>query len=101
MVLVMADISQYSIHKATSITDNQLDPYVDMGIELDGSDYFIQVEPKFSGKPGWLSNELFGTPRLVWVFIIFNPDIIADPITDIKGGMTLRVPTKERLLAYF
>lgn len=97
----MSDISQYSIHKATSITDNQLDPYVDMGIELDDSDYFIQVEAKFAGKPGWLSNELFGTPRLSWVFIIFNPDTITDPITDIKGGMTLRVPTKERLLAYF
>ena len=101
MVLVMTDISQYSIHKATSITDNQLDPYVDMGIELDDSDYFIQVEPKFSGKPGWLSNELFGTPRMAWVFMIFNPSIISDPITDIKDGMSLRVTTKERLLAYF
>ena len=97
----MTDISQYSIHKATSITDNQLDPYVDMGIELDDSDYFIQVEPKFSGKPGWLSNALFGTPRLAWVFMIFNPSIISDPITDNKGGMNMRVPTKERLLAYF
>lgn len=97
----MVDISQYSIHKTTPISDNQLEPYVDMGIEMEDTDYFIQVEPKYEGKPGWLSNELFGTPRLSWVFMIFNPDTITDPITDLKGGMTLRVPTRDRLLAYF
>lgn len=97
----MADVSQYSIHKATPVSDNTLEPYVDMGIELDDTDYFIQVEAKYEGKPGWLSNDLFGTPRLSWVFMIFNPDTITDPITDIKGGMTLRVPTKERILSYF
>lgn len=97
----MADVSQYSIHKATPVSDNALEPYVDMGIELDDSDYFIQVDPKYTGKPGWLSNDLFGTPRLSWVFMIFNPDTVTDPITDIKGGMTLRVPTKERILSYF
>lgn len=97
----MVNISDYSIHKATPISNNQLEPYVDMGIEMDDTDYFIEVEAKYAGKPGWLSNDLFGTPRLSWVFMIFNPNTVSDPITDIKGGMVLRVPTKERILAYF
>jgi len=39
-----------------------------------------------------LAFDLYGTPRLWWVFAQRNPDQIEDPIYDFKPGVTIQLP---------
>lgn len=72
--------------------------YVHRDIPADDSDYTITVENKYHERPGLLAYDLFGTRDLAWVFIVLNRDAMTDPIYGLQAGMTLTVPTKERLL---
>ena len=45
-----------------------------------------------------LAYDLYGTPRLWWVFAQRNPDQIEDPVYDFKPGVTVQLPKKENLL---
>jgi hypothetical protein len=74
--------------------------YNPINIPFDGSDYYIQIEPKYHNKPGRLAYDLYGSERLGWVFRYFNNNTINDPIFDLVSGMTIIVPTRERLLQY-
>lgn len=73
--------------------------YVPLDIGYDRSDMYIIVSSQYNQKPGNLANDLYGDARYSWVFGYFNPNQISDLIFDLKEGMILRVPTKERLLA--
>ena len=43
------------------------------------------------------ANELYDNPKLLWVFSVYNRDIIVDPLFDFTEGKIIRVPTKARL----
>ena len=43
-------------------------------------------------RPDLLAFDLYGTPRLWWVFAQRNPDQIEDPIYDFKPGVTIQLP---------
>lgn len=94
-------MSEYSIYSITESDGIEMGVYNPIGIELDNTDLYYKVEPKYENKPGRLAFDLFGSERLAWVFMYFNPDMIFDPIVDLKQGITIRVPTKDRLLSYF
>lgn len=93
--------ARYSIYGLTENDGITLGAYVPYEIPLDDSDQFMIVDPKYHHKPGRLAYDYFGSERLAWVLMIFNPDTISDPICDLKQGMTIRIPTQERLLSYF
>ena len=54
----------------------------------------IIVESKYEARPDVLANDLYGNPRLWWVFAEFNQDKLIDPILDLKAGMEIIVPEK-------
>jgi hypothetical protein len=58
--------------------------------ELDDEDYTI--ERTYAFRPDLLAFDLYGTPRLWWVFAQRNPDLIEDPIYDFKPGTTIKLP---------
>ena len=64
--------------------------------ELDDQTYTI--ERTYAYRPDLLAYDLYGTPRLWWVFAQRNPDQIEDPIYDFKPGVTIQLPKKENLL---
>lgn len=68
-------------------------------IPSDATDMAISVSTKFHQRPDLLSNDLYGTPELWWIFIVRNPDQMVDPIYDLVAGLDLFVPTKQRVLA--
>lgn len=90
-----------SFHKTTSpyrdtpVRDFFLDILVPRTIPKRPGDREITIEPKFDERPDLLSQELFGTPRLWWVFQMRNMDIIIDPIGDFKAGTQIIVPSQE------
>jgi|TARA_S200000501_G_scaffold370359_1_gene411392 alpha-L-fucosidase len=58
--------------------------------ELDDETYTI--ERTYAYRPDLLAFDLYGTPRLWWVFAQRNPDQIEDPIYDFKPGVTIQLP---------
>lgn len=66
----------------------------------DTSNYSITITKKYHNKPGCLAYELYGDSNYRWVFRYFNNTKINDPIFDLVEGMSIIVPTKERLLRY-
>jgi hypothetical protein len=61
----------------------------------DPTDKIVAVTQPFEGKLDVLAYELYGNTELWWVIAELNQ--IVDPLTEIKLGLQLRVPTKERL----
>lgn len=97
----MIDFNQYSLYGNTDINNNQRNYYEPIDISYDLSDIFVLITTEYHQKPGKLSNFLYGTPHLYWIFTYFNRDEISDIIFDLREGMIIRVPTKERLMSYF
>lgn len=55
------------------------------------------LESRYTYRPDLLAYDLYGTPKLWWVFMQRNMDIISDPIWDFVPGITIKVPLKEDL----
>ena len=85
-------------YSATSpyFTTSELPEYLDIlspraiTVELDDQSYTI--ERTYAYRPDLLAYDLYGTPRLWWVFAQRNPDEIEDPIYDFKPGVTIQLP---------
>lgn len=91
------------IHKSTS-------PYVNTGVSneyikyLDiwspikipesANDYEYIIETKYDERPDLLANDLYGSPRLWWVFAIRNKDVLIDPIADFTAGTKIIITSK-------
>ena len=63
--------------------------------EQDDQEYVI--ERTYAYRPDLLAYDLYGSPRLWWVFAQRNPDQLEDPIYDFKPGVTVQLPKKENL----
>ena len=59
-------------------------------MELDDQSYTI--ERTYAYRPDLLAYDLYGSPRLWWVFAQRNPNEIEDPIYDFKPGVTIQLP---------
>ena len=85
-------------YSATSpyFTTSQFPEYLDIlsprtiTAELDAHSYTI--ERTYAYSPDLLAYDLYGSPRLWWVFAQRNPDKIEDPIYDFKPGVTIQLP---------
>lgn len=97
----MTVFNSKSLYSNTNTSEYYRDYYNPINIEYDDTDMFLIVTSEFNQKPGNLAHYLYGDPRLSWVFAYFNRDKISDIIFDLKEGMILRLPTKERLLSHF
>ena len=91
------------IHKTTSpyyktpIKDFYLDIWKKRNIPPQADDNLITVEAKYEKRPDLLAYDLYGTPRLWWVFAVRNMDILVDPIEDLTTGIQIFAPAKDRI----
>ena len=60
-------------------------------------DVLYEIEPQYNYRPDLLAYDLYGTPKLWWVFAQRNPDYIEDPIYDFAPGVTIRLPKLSNL----
>ena len=58
----------------------------------DVTDQEYTVPPKFANRPDLLAYDLYGSPKLWWVFAQRNMDTIKDPIYDLKVGTKIYLP---------
>ena len=94
----MADYSNTSPYADTGETRNYLDILNPRTLTAEQDDQSYTIEGTYAYRPDLLAYDLYGSPRLWWVFAQRNPDAIEDPIYDFKPGVTIQLPKKENLL---
>jgi len=88
----MADLyKQTSPYSKTEIKDFYLDVWAPKNVPKRADDVEYIIPPKYHLRPDLLSNVLYGSPRLYWVFARRNMDVLIDPIEDFKAGTKIMV----------
>jgi len=88
----MAEYSNTSPYYATPQNKINLEQMVARTITAEADDRTYTIERTYAYRPDLLAYDLYGTPRLWWVFAQRNPDQIEDPIYDFKPGVTIQLP---------
>ena len=97
MPVIYENTSPYVNTPQRNFLIEYLDFYTNRPVPADDTDELIAIGPKYQLRPDLLSNSLYGTTKLWWIFAVRNPNIIIDPIYDLKSGIEIFVPTKTRM----
>jgi alpha-L-fucosidase len=93
----MAKYSNTSPYFTTSENNISLDFLSPRTITADADDITYTIDRIYAYRPDLLSYDLYGTPRLWWVFAQRNPDVIEDPIYDFFPGKVIQLPKLSNL----
>ena len=74
----MANYSRTSPYFNTAETLTYLDIFTPRTVTAEGDDQVYTIERTYAYRPDLLAFDLYGTPRLWWVFAQRNPDQIED-----------------------
>jgi hypothetical protein len=88
----MAKYSSTSPYFATPQNNDSLGQFVRRRFAIEDDDQSYTIERTYAYRPDLLAYDLYGSPRLWWVFAQRNPDQIEDPIYDFKPGVTIQLP---------
>ena len=66
-------------------------------IPAQADDFRYAIENQYRHRPDLLAFDLYGDPKLWWVFTQRNMDIIKDPIYDFEPGTIIFIPKKSNL----
>jgi hypothetical protein len=66
-------------------------------VPLENDDYLYTIENQYKHRPDLLAFDLYGDPKLWWVFVQRNMDIIKDPIFDFEPGVKIYIPKESNL----
>jgi hypothetical protein len=87
-----ANSRETSQYLNTPVKNFYLDIWVPRTVPSSPFDQIGVIPPKFNQRPDLMSQQLYGTPGLWWVFAVRNPDIFIDPIGDFISGVTFYIP---------
>lgn len=92
-----ANYSSTSPWSDTPIVNNALDFLEIRPVAAEDDDFLYKLEAQYTHRPDLLAFDLYGTPRLWWVFAQRNMDVIQDPIYDFIPGVKIYIPKKSKL----
>jgi len=90
--------SPYSATAQVTTYINYLDVWTPPALTTSSDDAVITLPSKYNNRPDLLSYDYYGTPRLWWVFSVYNGNSIKDPIYDLVTGMQIIIPSKNSLV---
>ena len=93
----MSVYSATSPWKNTKIVQDYLDILTVRPVSAEPDDPIYTIEPQYTHRPDLLSFDLYGTPKLWWVFIQRNMNILQDPIFDFVPGVKIYLPKEQSL----
>ena len=93
----MAKYSNTSPYFSTAENTISLDFLVPRTITAEQDDVLYTIDRTYAFRPDLLAYDLYGTPRLWWVFAQRNPDTIEDPIYDFAPGVQIQLPKLSNL----
>lgn len=56
------------------------------------------IEAKYNRRPDLLANDMYGSPKVWWVFVHYNRDQLKDPVMDFTSGLKIKAPKTFRVL---
>jgi len=95
--VIYQSTSPYYTTDQTSIYLEYLDFWKGASIYPSNTDTQYTLQAKYNNRPDLLSHDLYQTTGYWWIFALRNPDIIKDPIYDMKAGITIYVPSMNNL----
>lgn len=81
----------------TQLRSGYLDYFEIRPVAAEDDDILYEIESQFNYRPDLLSQYLYDTPKLWWVFAQRNMDVIRDPIFDFRSGVEIYIPKKTGL----
>ena len=93
----MAKYSNTSPYSNTFQHETYLGFYQPRTIMAYEDDISYTIDRIYAYRPDLLAFDLYGTPRLWWVFAQRNPNEIEDPIYDFSPGVTIQLPKMSNL----
>lgn len=89
--------SPYSVTSQTNRIVTYLDSWTVPTLSFSTEDQYIYLGAKYKHRPDLLSYDYYGTPKLWWIFSVYNMNTIKDPIYDMVPGIQLLIPSKSNL----
>jgi hypothetical protein len=93
----MAQYSQSSPWATTYQNNLYLELLDIRPVPAEADDYQYVIEGQYQHRPDLLAYDLYGNPKLWWVFVQRNMSVIKDPIYDFEEGVTIFIPKKTNL----
>lgn len=69
-------------------------------VPAEADDFLYTIETQYKNRPDLLAYDLYGNPKLWWVFVQRNMSILKDPIYDFSPGTQIYCPKKSNLEKY-
>lgn len=60
-------------------------------------DFLYTIENQYRFRPDLLAYDLYGNPKLWWVFIQRNMNVLKDPVFDFLPGTQIYIPKQSNL----
>jgi hypothetical protein len=76
----------------TLIENNYLGNLVIRPVSAESDDYLYTIETQYTYRPDLLAYDLYQDPKLWWVFIQRNMDVLQDPVFDFVAGTEIYIP---------
>lgn len=84
--------------KNTKMTNGQfLDVLQIRPVPAEADDVLYEIETQYTHRPDLLAYDLYGSPKLWWVFAQRNMDVIKDPVYDMVAGTQIYLPKGPKL----
>ena len=94
----MATYSKDSPYANTQTVNGQYLNFLSIRpVPAESDDVLYTIESQYRHRPDLLAYDLYGSPRLWWVFAQRNMDVIKDPVYDIEAGTQIYLPKGDRL----
>lgn len=93
-------MAQYTQSSPWSITP-QNNLYLELleirPVPAEADDFRYVIESHYKNRPDLLAFDLYGNPKLWWVFVQRNMSVLRDPIYDFDTGTVIYIPKKSNL----
>ena len=90
-----------SIYQNTNIKDRfYLDIWNPIFLPKSINDKIIIIPSRFDLRPDLAAYEIYGEPKLWFVFYLRNPDILKIPFWDFREGTEIFIPNKNTIKKY-
>ena len=88
----MAVYNNSSLYYTTSLNYGYLDVLDPRPVPIATDDILYTLVNTYEYRPDLLAFHLYGDVNLWWVFASRNPEVIQDPIFDMKAGVKIYLP---------
>jgi hypothetical protein len=93
----MAQYTQSSPWAATPQNNFYLELLEIRPVPAEADDFVYVIENHYQHRPDLLAYDLYGNPKLWWVFVQRNMSVLKDPIYDFTPGTAIFIPKKSNL----